>query len=681
MSVTLTINGKEQTAETGQTILELARANNIYIPTLCDYPGLPPHGSCRLCIVQVKGRSSTPTACTTQVEEGMVVETDSPLVKELRVELLRMLLAEHPGNCLFCPENEHCKECMVTLRKTSVTTGCRTCPADQQCELQDVVNSIGLKSVAYPARYRGLRVEKEDPFFDRDYNLCVLCSRCIRVCEALHFTNIPTYVMRGSETRVGTSFDKSHMDAGCSFCGACVDACPTGTLWDKTSRWDGKPDEEVHSTCPFCSLGCEVSLLTKKNGSQMIISSHPAHIGEPLCVKGRFGVTEMVNHPRRLKTVSHVIAGQSVHTSWEDVIQRTAARLSACEPGDFSMLVSADCSSEDLYIANKFSRQVMGSNAILNTAARYGNRLKTVQRLLQSSQAPQVLENADLVFCLGMDLQYFQSNLEVYLKNAVERGARVVTLNSREHVPGRFATLWLQPQSGEEASSLDAIARGAGEGKEQEVVNYLNEAKKPVLLVGNDFLVRMPDAVERLVLATGAAIVAIPAEANLYGAFQLGLGAVSQQTMPKVLYLVGSALPQSITPDTFIIYQNTHLPAQNFLEGILLPMAAFGEAEGSMVDQSGAIKHFSAAVMPAGDALPGWDILCKIGQAMGKLGFEFAGAAEITRVIDTGWRDWQSSGPVPAWLDAPEEHDYMGTPLSTWVAGLRQLKNTAREET
>ncbi len=607
MSVTLTINGKELTAENGQTILELARANNIYIPTLCDYPGLPPHGSCRLCIVQIKGRSSTPTACTTQVQEGMVVETDTPLVKELRVELLRMLLAEHPGNCLFCPENEHCEECMVTLRKTSVTTGCRTCPADQQCELQDVVNSIGLESVSYPVRYRALRVEKEDPFFNRDYNLCVLCSRCIRVCEALHFTNIPTYVMRGSETRVGTSFDKSYIDAGCSFCGACVDACPTGSLWDKTSRWDGKPDEVVYSTCPFCSLGCEMKLHTKKNGSQMIISSHPAQIEEPLCVKGRFGVTEMVNHPRRLKTVSHVSAELPVHASWEDVIQSTATRLSAFELEVFGMLVSADCTNEDLYIADRFSREVMGSPAILTAAARYGNGLKTVKRLLQRSQAPQELEKADLIFCLGMDLQYFKSNLEVYLKHAVERGIQVVTLNAHEHVPGRFATMWLQPRYGEEEAFLSMIAQGDGEGNVQKAGKLIQEAKKPVLLVGNDFLVRMPDAVERLVLATGAAIVAIPAEANLYGALKLGLGAVPQQKIPKVLYLVGSAIPQSIAPDTFIIFQNTHLPAENFQEGILFPMAAFGEAEGSMVDQSGTLKHFSAVVKPA-------EMLCRGGK-------------------------------------------------------------------
>ena len=116
-----------------------------------------------MCIVEVQGRPNTPTACTTPVEDGMVVETETDKFRELRSDLLRMLLAEHPSACLFCPENQHCEECMVTLRKAGVTTGCRSCPADHQCSLQEMVERSGLQSVAYPVRYRALPVEKERP--------------------------------------------------------------------------------------------------------------------------------------------------------------------------------------------------------------------------------------------------------------------------------------------------------------------------------------------------------------------------------------------------------------------------------------------------------------------------------------------------------------------------------------
>jgi formate dehydrogenase (NADP+) alpha subunit len=363
MSIRIQIDNQPFIVEKGLTILQAARANNIEIPTLCDFPRLPSPGSCRMCVVEISGRANMPTACTTPAEEGMVIYTQSPKVRALRVELLQMLLSEHPSGCLFCPENTHCEECMVTLRKAAVTTGCSSCPKDEQCELQSLVEEYQVDKPGYPMRYRMIPVERHDPFFDRDYNLCILCGRCIRACEDLHFTGTLAFTKRGTHTLVGTSFYHSHLESSCTFCGACVEVCPTGALSEKTRKWDGRPERETVSTCPLCSIGCEIKLLSKK---ERVIGSLPLHANGQagLCVKGRFGITELVNHPTRLKHPQKRIESTMLKIDWEETLRIAAEKLAACPPERFQMRISASCTSEDLYVAEKFTREVMKSTNI-----------------------------------------------------------------------------------------------------------------------------------------------------------------------------------------------------------------------------------------------------------------------------------------------------------------------------
>jgi predicted molibdopterin-dependent oxidoreductase YjgC len=685
MSLQISINGRSLSVEKGKTVLQAARENGIEIPTLCDFPGLPSHGSCRMCVVEIQGRPNTPTACTTLVEEGMVVQTHSPVVQSLRKELLKLLLSEHPSSCLFCPEHSHCEDCMVTLRKSGVTTGCRSCPADGECQLQTLVGQIGLTEVGYPVRYRMLPVHKNDPFYDRDYNLCVLCERCVRVCEENHFSSVLTLVSRGTDTVVGTAFGQTHLLAGCSFCGACLEVCPVGALSEKTRKWDGVPEREVSTTCPLCSAGCQINLLVKND---MVIGSLPNHAGgsEILCVKGRFGITELVNHPTRLEQPLTVSREGSVPVSWEQAVKVAAEKISACAPEKYGMAISADCSNETLYIAQKFVREVGRSNHLRTSSTTlYGDGLQAIQRLSSLSKPLNVLVGADVILCLGFDGKYAQSVVDVKINQAKKLGAQIITFNAEEHSLSKAADEWLRPASGKEVSLLEALVvgtRGSSAAPQiQRAAHLLLESKRAVILLGPSFLAH-PDnlsllkAVEQLVAQTQAELVMLPDTVNLAGAFRTGIVApVTADELQglEVLYLIGETVPADLPDGAFILYQNIYPPARDLETGVILPATAFTEEDGTFLDHAGRLQSIHRAVPPPGEAIPSWQILCRIAQKMEIPGFDFENAEQIRAEFETMAVPGVDLAGFDIRAGRRDDHSYMGYPLGTWVAGFRIL--------
>ena len=209
------INNKEYNTGNALTILEVASQNGIYIPSLCAHPELTPYGGCRLCIVEVDGKRGYPTACTTLPEDGMVVRTETQVLQEMRKELIQMILSEHTSACLVCDEVDGCGGFQETIRKVGVTTGCRWCPKDKDCELQRVVDYLDIHELTLPGLYRAIPVEKYDPFFDRDYNLCIYCGRCVRICTEHRKSNVLALRQRGlcldfaPQTCSGTVYPRS----------------------------------------------------------------------------------------------------------------------------------------------------------------------------------------------------------------------------------------------------------------------------------------------------------------------------------------------------------------------------------------------------------------------------------------------------------------------------------------
>ncbi|KPK68697.1 hypothetical protein AMJ87_11530, partial [candidate division WOR_3 bacterium SM23_60] len=320
--IRLTIDNKRVTAKRGETVLELALRKGIYIPTLCYHKDLTTYGGCRLCIVEVKGWPNPVTACTLPVKDGMVIKTDTPRLKKLRTFSLQLILSEHPHACLICDREEECAQYQECIQKSSITFGCKFCSSNGDCELQDLIDRLGIKEIPYAFSYRQLDVEKSDPFFERDYNLCILCGRCVRACQERRDAHILDFIHRGPQTLVGTAFGLSHLEVGCQFCGACVDVCPTGALRERYSMWAGLPERSVRSTCGLCSIGCSLKINVGKKG---IINSVPDR--DELCVRGRFGIAPIVHHPKRITTPLLRKGKRVVQVGWQEALEYACAQL------------------------------------------------------------------------------------------------------------------------------------------------------------------------------------------------------------------------------------------------------------------------------------------------------------------------------------------------------------------
>jgi formate dehydrogenase (NADP+) beta subunit len=251
---TLKIDGQKVTTRGKMSVFEAAIAAGVYIPNLCYHPNLQSSGECRLCLVKVEGKEELAVSCITPAIENMVVYTNTPEIRQKQTEILKKLLAEHPTACPTCWRKEHCKPFDICLRNASITERCVTCPKNGRCELQKVAEYLELEPVEIPYTYRALPVNRDNPYFDLDYNLCIACGRCVRACndfrkiKALDFININGY-------RVAGPVNGNHKDSGCKFCFSCVEVCPTGALVDQEARYLDIPSWETYvvpcrAACP-----------------------------------------------------------------------------------------------------------------------------------------------------------------------------------------------------------------------------------------------------------------------------------------------------------------------------------------------------------------------------------------------------------------------------------------------
>lgn len=339
--VTLKINGIQAVVAEGATVLEAARSAGIYIPALCHHPKLTPFGGCRLCLVEIKGLPRPVTSCTTPVSEGMEVVTTSPTIERLRKTVLELILSDHPNDCMVCEQAG-------------------------RCTLQELAYEYGIRENRFEGERRTYAKKDGNPFIERELEKCIMCGRCVKICDEIQGVEAIEFGYRGFDTKICTSFED---DLDCEFCGQCVSVCPTGALtgklWTKKGRQLGV--REVDSTCAYCGTGCSITYQVKNNEITRVTSKEDTLNEGLLCVKGRFGYT-YVNSPDRLKTPLIKKNGKFIQASWEEALDLIAGKLGAIKaehgPDSIAGLASARCTNEENYAFQKFIRATVGTNNV-----------------------------------------------------------------------------------------------------------------------------------------------------------------------------------------------------------------------------------------------------------------------------------------------------------------------------
>ena len=343
--VRLNIDGVDVVTTSDRTILEAAREAGIRIPSLCYDRRMEPYGACRVCIVEVEGARGLLPSCATRVTDGMVVHTDSEDLRRIRRTIIELLLSDHPKDCM-------------------------TCESAGSCELQDLAYEYGIRGTRFEGEQHHYEPLTDNPLIERDYNKCVLCGRCIRICREVQGVGVYDFVNRGFEAVPGTPYNRPLAETPCEFCGQCVSTCPTGAIVSIPSKGKGRlwQVEKVRTTCPYCGCGCQIDLHVR-DGEVVEVSS-PLLVGPGegnLCVKGRYGYA-FINHPDRLTTPLLKKDGEFVPVSWEEALGLVADRVSRAlddgGPDRVAFLSSARCTNEENYLMQKLARAVVGTNNV-----------------------------------------------------------------------------------------------------------------------------------------------------------------------------------------------------------------------------------------------------------------------------------------------------------------------------
>jgi formate dehydrogenase major subunit len=417
--VSLSIDGATVTVPAGTSVMRAAAEAGVKVPRLCATDSLEAFGSCRVCLVEIDGMKGYPASCTTPVQGGMVVRTQTDKLAGLRRNVMELYISDHPLDCL-------------------------TCAANGDCELQDTAGELGLREVRYGfdgANHLSAQKDQSNPYFSFDPAKCIVCSRCVRACEEVQGTFALSIQGRGFDSSVSAGQDEDFMASECVSCGACVKACPTATLMENSIIEHGVPEHSVVTTCAYCGVGC--SFRAEVKGSTVVrMTPHkdgPANEGHA-CVKGRFAFG-YANHRDRITQpmIRERIDQPWRVVSWDEAIDHAARRLRAIQQqhgrNSIGAISSSRCTNEEVYLVQKLVRSGFGNNNI-DTCARVchsptGYGLKTTLGESAGTQAFASVAHTDVVMVMGSNPTEAHPVFGSRLKKRLREGAKLIVIDPR----------------------------------------------------------------------------------------------------------------------------------------------------------------------------------------------------------------------------------------------------------
>ncbi len=416
--VTLSIDGVQTRVPAGTSVMAAAAKMGTQIPKLCATDTLEAFGSCRLCLVEIEGRRGTPASCTTLVEDGMVVRTQTKRIADLRRGVMELYISDHPLDCL-------------------------TCSANGDCELQDMAGAVGLRDVRYGQdgeRHRTISVDDSNPYFTFDSSKCIVCSRCVRACEDVQGTFALTIDGRGLDSLVATG-GPDFLGSECVSCGACVQSCPTATLNEKSVIEMGTPTRSIHTTCAYCGVGCGFRAEMQGDKVVRMVPSKAGKANEGhSCVKGRFAWGYATHKDRITKPMIRAkITDPWREVTWDEAFAHAASEFRRIQGAygvdSIGAITSSRCTNEETFLVQKLVRAGFGNNNV-DTCARVchsptGYGLKTTFGTSAGTQDFKSVALSDVILVIGANPTDAHPVFASRMKKRLRKCAKLIVIDPR----------------------------------------------------------------------------------------------------------------------------------------------------------------------------------------------------------------------------------------------------------